>query len=93
MTISSVGAAHAELAAALRQSGPLIVDLGEVTEADLTFVQLIEALRRSANDAGRALSLAQPAGEAVRQVLQRGGFLDDDTSERALFWLQGATNQ
>jgi len=70
--------------------GPLVVDLDAVTEADLTFVQLIEALRRSATDAGRAVSLAHPAGEAVRDVLQRGGFLDDDTSERALFWLQGA---
>ena len=93
MTISSVGAAHAELAAALQAPGPLVVDLSEVIEADLTLVQLIESLRRSAHDAGRVLSLAHPAGEAVREVLQRGGFLDDDTSERTLFWLQGATKQ
>jgi len=26
----------------------------------------------------------------VLEVLRRGGFLDDDTSDRAKFWLQGA---
>jgi anti-anti-sigma regulatory factor len=94
MTIAGIGAAHAELAAALRGPGrgPVIVDIDGVTEADLTFIQLLEAARRSAAEADRDLTLAQPAGPAVQEILQRGGFLDADPA-RATFWLQGATNR
>lgn len=94
MTIAGIGAAHAELAAALREPGrgPVVVDIGGVTEADLTFIQLLEAARRSAAEADRDLTLAQPAGPAVQEILQRGGFLDADPS-RATFWLQEATNR
>ncbi len=94
MTIAGIGAAHAELTAALREPGrgPVVVDIDGVTEADLTFIQLLEAARRSAAEADRDLTLAQPAGPAVQEILQRGGFLDADPA-RATFWLQEATNR
>ena len=89
VTISSIGAARDELGAALRLDGPVVVDIESVEETDLTFVQLIESARRKAAETGRDFRLRHPAGGAVLEVLRRGGFLDDETSERAKFWLQG----
>lgn len=93
MTISSIGAAHAELGAVLRKHGPVVVDISGVTEADLTFVQLLEAARRSTADTGQDLTLRHSADGAVLEVLQRGGFLDGDAGDRTTFWLQGEVKQ
>jgi ABC-type transporter Mla MlaB component len=90
LTVSNITQAHDELGAALRQDGPVVVDIEGVGEIDLTFVQLLESARRKAAETGRELKLLHPAGGAVLEVLRRGGFLDNETSERAQFWLQGA---
>ena len=90
MTISNIEVAYADLDAALRQDGPVVMDVSGITETDLTFVQLMESARRKAAEAGRDFALRHPADGAVLEVLRRGGFLGDDTSERAKFWLQGA---
>jgi anti-anti-sigma regulatory factor len=92
VTIANVGAAHAEILTAFKERRSVVIDLSDVTEADLTFIQLMEAARRSAAEAGIGLTLAHPAGPAVQEILQRGGFLDDAESDRATFWLQEATN-
>jgi hypothetical protein len=89
VTISNIGAAYQDLDAALRENDPIIVDITSVDETDLTFIQLIESARRKAAETGRDFRLHHPAGGAVLEVLRRGGFLDDETSERAKFWLQG----
>jgi ABC-type transporter Mla MlaB component len=68
----------------------LDVDLSAVTEVDLTFLQLIESLRRTAHEGGTALRLSHPVGEAIREVLRRAGFLSDPPDERTRFWLAGA---
>jgi len=65
------------------------VDVQDLTETDLTFVQLLESARRKASENGGRLSLNTPAAGSLLEVLQRGGFLDDETSDRAKFWLQG----
>ncbi len=69
-------------------SGPagLELDLAEVTDVDLTFVQLIESARRGATESGTTLRLAAPAGGLVLETLQRGGFLSDPPDARTLFW-------
>lgn len=90
VTVSNIDQAHEELGAVLRQDGPVVVDIDGVTETDLTFVQLIEAARRKAGETGLDFTLRHAADGPVLAVLQRGGFLDDDTSDRAKFWLQGA---
>ncbi|CAN5537563.1 hypothetical protein BH10PSE4_BH10PSE4_33530 [soil metagenome] len=67
----------------------MVVDIDGVTEIDLTFIQLIESARRKVAATGLELTLRHPAGGVVFEGLRRGGFLDDDTSDRARFWLQG----
>jgi anti-anti-sigma regulatory factor len=89
VTISNIVAARDDLAAAFRENDPVIVDITSVNEADLTFVQLIESARRKAVETGHDFRLRHPASGVVLEVLRRGGFLDDETSERAKFWLQG----
>lgn len=89
VTVSNIIQAHSELGAVLRQDGPVVVNIDGVSETDLTFVQLLESARRKAAETGRDLKLHHPAGGAVLEVLRRGGFLDNETSERAQFWLQG----
>ena len=91
VTVSNIVQAHEELGAVLRQDGSVVVDIDGVNEIDLTFVQLLESARLKAAETGRDLTLHHPAGGAVLEVLQRGGFLDDETSDSARFWLQGAT--
>ena len=89
-TISEIDQTYRELRDALREEQPVLLDIDALTEIDLTFVQLIEAARCKASETGRDLMLRYPATGALLEVLRRGGFLDDETSERAKFWLQGA---
>jgi anti-anti-sigma regulatory factor len=90
VTISNIGEAHGQLGALLREQKAMIIDVENLTETDLTFVQLLESARRKASENGSRLSLNKPAAGALLEVLRRGGFLDDATSDRAQFWLQGA---
>ena len=60
-------------------------------QVDLSFVQLIEAARRYAQEQGKTLTLASPAQGSLLDVLQRGGFLDEISPETAKFWLHQET--
>lgn len=64
----------------------VVVDLGQVQEADVSFVQLLLAAEAAARLEGKTVALAAPANEVVRAVLERGGFLTDRDSRR--FWLK-----
>jgi ABC-type transporter Mla MlaB component len=79
--------------AAAQASVSLTLEFSEISEADLTFVQLVESLRRSAERSGAQVRLAQPAEGALLSVLERGGFLDPAVPERTAFWTQQDTGQ
>ncbi|WP_294331384.1 STAS domain-containing protein, partial [uncultured Sphingomonas sp.] len=59
----------------ISDSGPIIIDVSAVTEADLSLVQSIHALRVAAAEAGREVRLGGPAPAAVVALLERAGFL------------------
>jgi hypothetical protein len=90
VTISNIGQAHEQLGALLREQEAVIVDVEDLGDTDLTFIQLLESARRKASEIGIGFSLNKPAAGSLLEVLRRGGFLDDETSDRATFWLQGA---
>lgn len=73
------------LLAALQSFNPLVIDLAQIGDADISFIQLIESARRSAGAKGISLSLAQPANDALGHDLKRGGFLH--RPEDRSFWL------
>ncbi len=73
--LGQAAAVHAALVQALGQTSRLVIDLTEVTAADLTFFQILLAARRSAREQGKTLSLAAPGpGQAVRETAAAAGF-------------------
>jgi anti-anti-sigma regulatory factor len=98
ITLPSVDAIHARLLEMAAQ--PVVeIDCSGVTETDLSLIQLILAARTSAMRSGRTLVLARPADGALREALQRGGFIavaadgpnpDRPNAEQA-FWTQAAS--
>jgi anti-anti-sigma regulatory factor len=78
---------HEVLCGALSAGADISLDLGDVQDADLAFVQLIIAARRSAQDRGLTLTLSEPAPEPILQILERGGFIGPSPDDRRHFWL------
>jgi hypothetical protein len=84
-TIRTVSEAHRRLAEAIAASGAVEASVEAETSVDLSFVQLIEAARRTAREAGASFRLAGPAAGALRKTLERGGFLAASPDRE--FWL------
>jgi ABC-type transporter Mla MlaB component len=59
---------------ALQGSSPVTLDCSAVAEADLSFVQLLFAARRSAQLSGNVVTLAHSASGVLQQALSRAGF-------------------
>jgi hypothetical protein len=91
VTVSSISDAYAILVAGMEQGDPVVVNLDGVEDADLTLAQLLEAARLTAAARGQEIRLEKPAEGALLQVLQRGGFLEPDDSDRLNFWSGGKT--
>jgi anti-anti-sigma regulatory factor len=84
-TVRTVGDLRERLLEALAPGAATILDIEEVSEADLAFVQLVESARRHAAAVGADLGLTASAPASVREVLDRAGFPDADCP----FWNQG----
>lgn len=93
VTIRQAADAHARLLGALAGDGPLAIDVAGVTSVDLSFVQLIESARRAFAEIGRDLTLTTPADGALRDVLERGGFLAGPDAARRQFWIHTGAAQ
>jgi hypothetical protein len=68
-TIREIEAIRRGLLEKLEAKTPLEIDLGGVTEADISLIQLMIAAEKS----GAEISLKQPYPEVVQQVLVRSG--------------------
>jgi anti-anti-sigma regulatory factor len=81
---------HAKLLEMSARHASLEIDCSGADDVDLSFVQLLLAARSSARLSDRTIRLAHPASGALRDALQRGGFLTDVTDQAAdrAFWLQ-----
>jgi anti-anti-sigma regulatory factor len=85
--IRSIDNSFVKIKKAAADGASIEIDLTDVADIDLTFLQLIESARRSAAQAGAEIRLSQPAEGIIRDTLKRGGFLNDPADERARFWL------
>ena len=85
LTIRSITELRERLLEALKSGRAVVAKIADDAVADLTFVQLIEAARRSAQAAGQTFALAGPATGPLLETLRRGGFVDS-AGQRA-FWL------
>jgi len=85
--IRNISQYHDVLSEGLSAGTDMVLDLGDMEEADLAFIQLIVAARRSADARGLSLTLAHPAPEPILQTLERGGFIGPAPDDRRNFWL------
>jgi hypothetical protein len=87
-TVRTADQSHSLLLEAFRNASSITVDCSQITEADLSLVQLLLSARKSAAAGGKRLSLSHAAEGALGSVLTRGGFLSADApaGQRA-FWL------
>jgi anti-anti-sigma regulatory factor len=85
--IRNIGPHYELLSQALSAGADIALDIGDVEDADLTFIQLIIAARHSAQARGLSLTLSSPAPEPVLQTLERGGFIGPEPDDRRQFWL------
>jgi hypothetical protein len=83
--IREVGDLHARLTLALQEDPVLVATIDENAVVDLSFVQLLESARRTADQSGGSFSLTTPATGELLQVLQRGGFIQ--SAQGRAFWL------
>ncbi|MBX9455098.1 MAG: STAS domain-containing protein [Rhizobium sp.] len=82
-----------KLLAALSRSDAVELSIDKNSEADLSFVQLIEAARLQASRQGKALSLASPVEGSVLETLERAGLTTAMTSQSRAFWFHEKEKQ
>lgn len=91
LTINEADARRDELAGCLAECDRLTVDTGGVEAVDVTGLQLLIALRRSAAQGGKTVILAPPPGGALLEALVSAGFRRPDDgaapgAEQDGFW-------
>ncbi len=86
LTVRTISDTHQRLASEFANTDTLLIDASDVADVDLTFVQLIESARRTASKEGKSITMAAPLPQALRYLLERGGFLS--AGDSAPFWKQ-----
>jgi len=84
--IRNIADLHATITSGLAAHPALALRIPDDAEADLSFVQLVEAARLQAKTSGKSLRLSSPANGSVLKVLQRGGFIEAFAADDAQFW-------
>ncbi|MGK9054395.1 hypothetical protein QTA58_07875 [Neorhizobium sp. CSC1952] len=87
LTVRSIAAVQQEILQFIDKNTSATIEIADDCQADISFIQLMEATRIYAGTAGKHITLAEPAGGAVLDTLQRGGFLEGMSEEDAKFWL------
>ena len=89
LSVRNALAVHETLLEALQMNSAVTVDKPEDAQADLSFIQLIEASRLYARTEGKYITLTKPASPDLVDTLRRGGFLTNMDEASRLFWLHG----
>lgn len=86
LSIRNAHAVREQLLSGLSDNNSVIIDIPEGADADLSFIQVVEASRRHAQTYGKSIALKNPAGGRVLETLRRGGFLSDMDAAACQFW-------
>ncbi|HVJ31783.1 MAG TPA: STAS domain-containing protein [Terriglobia bacterium] len=95
VTMRSASDFRAEMLGHLRPGRSLLIKCDALAEADLSLLQMLVAMRKSAAQLGMTVSLDRPASGVFLQLLVRSGFLSgtaDDPDNDDLFWIQGTNH-
>ncbi|MCJ8509283.1 hypothetical protein MUU53_15305 [Rhizobium lemnae] len=87
LTLRTISNHCDELLLALNEKSAVAIDISDDQPVDLTLIQLIESARIFASTSGKKLTLLKPAAGHLRDVLERGGFLQNISPEDSNFWL------
>ncbi|MEJ2626467.1 MAG: STAS domain-containing protein [Pseudolabrys sp.] len=90
-TTRNIQVAHERMSLALSAQQSIEINCRDVTEFDLSLIQLILSAKRSAEMEGKSLTLSAPADGKLCVALERAGFLAAQAGEAgtaAAFWLK-----
>ncbi|MHA6718109.1 STAS domain-containing protein [Sphingomonas sp. RS6] len=93
VTVRTAADFRQSLLDAFESDDQIEIDMAELAEVDLSFIQLLHAAREQARRAGKTLQLRQPAGEALTALLDRAGFLTEPDQTTLDFWFHGERPQ
>lgn len=88
-TMRSIDGIRSAILEAFHLPGEIELDVSALAEADLSFLQLVEAARKLAATEDRCLRLSAPANPVLVSVLERAGFLAGGNDDASNFWLKG----
>jgi len=74
-TVRTIEATYDKLRGELSRCDAVVIQGGAIDELDLSLVQLLLAAKRSADRAGKSLTLAPPFSEKLRAALDNSGIL------------------
>ncbi len=77
-TVRDAAETKAALLSALAGGGTVFLDCAAVTEADLSFVQMMIGAAKAATRHDARLALSAPPGGILDEALRRGGFAAGD---------------
>lgn len=93
VTVRTVAEFRSDLRDACGTHASILLDIADVKEADLSFVQVVYAARYQMDSAGGTLRLAGPAaaGDPIGSLLMRAGFATNPADID--FWFHGELPQ
>ena len=69
--------------------GGLELDVSQLADADLSFLQLVVAARKMAAAEGKRVRLGAPAAPPLVSLPERAGLLADGDADARQFWIEG----
>lgn len=85
LTVRGVQDVQAALVAQFSEFSDVEIEI-QSASVDCSGVQLIEAARRHAREAGKSFRLVNPASGELLRVLEQGGFVADASAADRRFW-------
>ena len=71
----------------------LVIDITDLSDVDLSFIQLVEVVRREAASSNKTIRLSGPVPERLKALLERSGYAASAAPDDLLFWFQGDISQ
>ena len=93
VTVRSIGDFRSSLVESLESHEAVELDLDDLVEIDLSFVQLVLAARAHARRKGGSLRLSNPANAPLAALLDRAGFAAEPEPADLDFWFHGELPQ
>ena len=86
LTIRNAEQMHTRLLDAVHRCPAVTVDCAAATDIDISFIQLVLAARKSAEAAGKVLSIAPASADRLAVAMRRAGLAEGETSAYSPLW-------